>query len=1069
MPMSSTVRASLVATAAAVMLMSSTLPSAGESGPAPGAGPTTADAAPAVVPSLQEWTGGGETFLLPPGARIVADGDDARLLGASLEAFAADLRTITGRELPVVAGVEPSPGDVVLDVDEAVADSPVQAGGKARDEVYELDIAAGLTVRGRTPAGVQRGTQTVLQLFSLDPGHVEVPTGHARDWPKAGDRGFMLDAGRHYYDPDYIEQVIRTMAWYKMNTLHLHLTEWNAFRLDSPAFPGLAHEDSYTQADIARFEDVAARYGVEILPEIDLPGHATAIADWAPATKWSCPSAANWFERDFTLNVTKPETEATVAAILDEFVPWFRGPRFHVGTDEYPTAGAQAQCPELVEYAAQNGYATTADVFVDFIDRMNEMVKAHGKRTVIWNWWDHDQDPVTAPSKDIIVEAWTGDHQPYVDQGYDVINSDSRRFYITPLAPPGGALLPDTGWINSSFVPADDAAVQGYLLSRWSDQAFDQPDSYFEWFAGRPQQVLADRAWGGPGAPTNFALEERADAIGAPPGVVTDVPAGAVPVTGDVYASGEPWDAAGAAEHAFDGDPGTFVDLAAADGGYVGLDLGAGNETRLSGVRAIPRPGSGLARMVGGRFQGCADGPDAGCTDLAVVQWRPFRDWLDLPVAGAGSYRWFRYVSPDGGHANLAEVRFLTDAPSDVRTVVRPPETVRALGENVVTVELENPGETVVDGVRLDVRARGGLDFRTVALEVPQVPQSLAPGERREIEVRMPLGLDARPGDYRLQVVTSWRTGDGPGAGRAQTVRTATAVLGGAPVALTSEGGVPIADGGRTTVSLTATNNAAQPVRLTVTPRPPDGTAVRPGALPVRLGPGQSRRLTFVVDLADRPGVVQLPFETVVTHDRTAYDGPAATVSLSVPYPNLSAAFDRRGMTRDDDVAPAWLGGGIDGDGSSISWDALAAAGVQPGGTVRHGGFDFTWPAEGGPDHLAAQGQAIEVGASGSELGLLTTGAYAPVTGTGSVHYTDGTVTEFALADPDWHVAPPESDVAITMTYNNYAPVGRVDRPTYVFFHTVPLDERRTVEYVVLPVSDQGGKFFHRIFAMALR
>ncbi|RIQ11158.1 family 20 glycosylhydrolase [Jiangella rhizosphaerae] len=1069
MPTSFTLRTSLAGAVAALLLAGSALPSASETGPSSGPDGEAAAAAPAVVPALQEWSGTGETFRLPVGARIVADTADARALGTSLEAFAADLRAITGRALPVAVDAEPSAGDIVLDIDQTVADSPVRAGGKARDEVYELDIADGVTVRGETAAGVQRATQTVLQLFSLDPEHVDVPAGHARDWPRAGDRGFMLDAGRHYYHPDYIEQVIRTMAWYKMNTLHLHLTEWNAFRLDSPAFPGLAHEDSYTEADIARFEDVAARYGVEILPEIDLPGHATAIADWAPATKWSCPSAANWFERDFTLNVTKPETEAVVRSILDEFIPWFRGPRFHVGTDEYPTGAAQAQCPELVEYAAANGYATTADVFVDFIDRMNEMVKAHGKRTVIWNWWDYDQQPTTAPNKDIIVEPWTGDYQPYVDQGYDVISSDSRRFYVTPGAPPGGSLQPDSGWINSSFVPADDPQVQGYLISRWSDNAFDEPDSYFDWFARRPQQVLADRAWGGPAAPSNFALEERADALGPPPGVITDIPAGAVPVTGDVYASGEPWDAAGVPEHAFDGDPGTSVDLAAASGGYVGLDLGAGNETRLSGIRVVPRSGSGPARLLGGRFQGCADGPDAGCVDLAVVRWRPFRDWLDLPVADTGAYRWFRYVSPDGGHTNVAEVRFLSDPAGTVRTVVHPPETLRALGDNVVTVELENTGPEVAEDVRLEVRARGGLDYRTVAVEVPAVPDRLAPGERHAVDVRLPLGVDAALGDYRVQATTSWRAGPDPADGRSSTVRTATAALDDAPVEVTAGDGVPVVDGDRTTVTLTATNNAAGPVRLTVTPRPPGGAAVRPGSLPVRLEPGQSRRLAFVVDVPDRPGVVRIPFDTVITHDRVEYGGPAATVALSVPYPDLAAAFDRYGMTRDDDVAPEWLGGGVDGDGSSISWDALADAGVHPGGTVSHGGFEFTWPAEGRPDHLAAQGQAIEVGAAGSELGLLTTGAYAPVTGTGSIHYTDGTVTEFELADSDWHVAPPGSDVAIAMPYNNYAPVGRVNRPTYVFFHSVPLDPRRTVEYVVLPVSDQGGKFFHRVFAMALR
>src|SRR5690606_37316913 len=122
-------------------------------------------------------------------------------------------------------------------------------------------------------------------------------------WPAVAVRGLMLDMGRKYYRPEYVEEQIRLAAWYRMNTVHLHLTEWNAFRLDSPRFPRLAAGDgAYDRGDIERFERLAAGYDVTILPEIDLPAHAPQIADYWPETRWECPSMNNERGRHFTVD-----------------------------------------------------------------------------------------------------------------------------------------------------------------------------------------------------------------------------------------------------------------------------------------------------------------------------------------------------------------------------------------------------------------------------------------------------------------------------------------------------------------------------------------------------------------------------------------------------------------------------------------------------------------------------------------------------------------------------------------------------------------------------------------------
>jgi hexosaminidase len=115
------------------------------------------------------------------------------------------------------------------------------------------------------------GAQTVLQMLRSRPGDATLPRGSARDWPTQRERGLLLDAGRKYYSPDFIVQTIREMSYLKLNTLQLHLSDNNAFRLVSERFPYLAAPQAYTRADIASFEAAAHRYHVTITPRSRCP------------------------------------------------------------------------------------------------------------------------------------------------------------------------------------------------------------------------------------------------------------------------------------------------------------------------------------------------------------------------------------------------------------------------------------------------------------------------------------------------------------------------------------------------------------------------------------------------------------------------------------------------------------------------------------------------------------------------------------------------------------------------------------------------------------------------------
>lgn len=479
-----------------------------------------------VVPSIQEWEKGSGYYRLSATSRIVVANDQQDPLSNDLEVFIQDLARITGLYLEVNTG-EPKKGDLYFEYD--------PEDNALGDEGYLMNINQYISIKAAHKRGVFYGMQTLLQLFNQG---LKIPRGEARDVPDYPERGIMLDIGRKYFSIDYLEKTIRDLAWRKMNFIHLHFTEWHSFRLKSDLFPGLSAEKSYSKQDIRRIQDYAAKYHVMVIPEIDLPAHATTITDYNPYLAFQCPSmrSARWQGdstnregRAWILDVTRTEVRSWVKALLDEWIPLFDAPYFHIGGDEWQYDVDKYACPELMEAMKKQGYQYPGDLLVDWINEINEHIKSYGKTTQIWNWWrfspnEKMQNKTSIqPSKDIVINVW---NRPRLDDiladGYQVIitsEEGDEGLYITPAQ---GRKPGDYGYFNAKVIyeqwePQRAANIRGFKACIWADRVEHKADEWFDQFADLPKSVLAERLWGGPRDKSIEKFQERIKKIGTPP------------------------------------------------------------------------------------------------------------------------------------------------------------------------------------------------------------------------------------------------------------------------------------------------------------------------------------------------------------------------------------------------------------------------------------------------------------------------------------------------------------------------------------------------------------------------
>jgi len=289
--------------------------------------------------------------------------------------------------------------------------------GELGEEGYALTVTAGgIAIDAPTPVGVFYGIQTLRQL--LPPAieqRVEVagvawtaPCVAIRDYPRFRWRGYMLDVGRHFWDKATILRVLDHMALQKLNVFHWHLTEDQGWRIEIKRYPrltdvgawrpgtkhhllgahdGVPHGGFYTQAEIRAIVAYAAARAIMVVPEIELPGHATAALAAYPAL--SCrgeaveiPCGGGIFPDLFCAG--KEEVFTFLEHVLDEVVPLFPAPFFHIGGDEAPKQRWK-QCPEC-QYRLRTHYLQDEHPLqLYFTNRIAAHLAMHGRRIIGWN------------------------------------------------------------------------------------------------------------------------------------------------------------------------------------------------------------------------------------------------------------------------------------------------------------------------------------------------------------------------------------------------------------------------------------------------------------------------------------------------------------------------------------------------------------------------------------------------------------------------------------------------------------------------------------------------------------
>lgn len=322
----------------------------------------------------------GDSFTITAATRIVVSPGSAEAARIG-EHLAELLRPPTGFPLPVSTsgGGAAPPGGIAL---------RLGADAALGEEGYELAISRdSVALRANRPAGLFRGVQTLRQLL---PSQIEaqqsvvgvvpwtVPAGKIVDRPRFAWRGAMLDVARHFFTVDEVKQYIDVLALYKLNVLHLHLSDDQGWRIEIRSRPELARVGGstevgggpggfYTQAEYADLVRYAGERYITVVPEIDMPAHTNAALTAYPGL--SCgtrpPVPYTGIEVGFSaLCVDKDSTYQLVDDVVRELAALTPGPYLHIGGDEVR--------------------ALSHDEYVRFIERVQAIVTRHDKRMVGW-------------------------------------------------------------------------------------------------------------------------------------------------------------------------------------------------------------------------------------------------------------------------------------------------------------------------------------------------------------------------------------------------------------------------------------------------------------------------------------------------------------------------------------------------------------------------------------------------------------------------------------------------------------------------------------------------------------
>ncbi len=373
-----------------------------------------------IIPKPVSITSTGEYFTIKASTAIYIQGESAELMKSG-SFLSEKLKPATGFKFDVKSTVNVPKSGIFLTLN--------GSSGQPEDESYELTITKKLlTLSAKSPAGLFRGIQTIRQLLparielaSIQEGPWQIATGSITDYPDYSYRGAMLDVSRHFFKMEDVMRYIDLISYYKMNYLHLHLSDDQGWRIEIKSWPNLtAHGGStqvgggkggfYTQEQYSEIVKYAQDRYVTIVPEIDMPGHTNAaLASYA---ELNCDGKATELYTGTkvgfsTFCTTKDITYKFIDDVVREIVALTPGQYFHIGGDE--------------------SHVTKKEDYIPFIEKVQDIVIAHGKKVLGW-----DEISLTKLRPNSVAQFWASAENATktVAQGAKVLMSPASKAYL---------------------------------------------------------------------------------------------------------------------------------------------------------------------------------------------------------------------------------------------------------------------------------------------------------------------------------------------------------------------------------------------------------------------------------------------------------------------------------------------------------------------------------------------------------------------------------------------------------------------------------------------------------------
>ena len=496
---------------------------------------------PAVVPELAQWYSAadqkGLTYAITADSRIVADETYASVA----QELQADLKDLFGLTLPIVNDT-PKAGDISLVYHD-------QAGFDK--ETYNMVVTDQVVIQANDATGAYWGTRSVLQALQLS-GNLTIAQGTACDYPEFENRGFMLDVGRKPTSMETLKTISKTMAWYKMNSFHVHLSDnlifmedyvnagqqerawesYQGYRLEY-SDEGLTSKDYYyTKAEFKEFMSYSRALGVDIIPELDVPAHALSITNYIKNELNRPDLVLNklggsrpWFDH---VDISKQEGIDIIKDIYAEYIDediFDENTIVHIGADEF--------------YDSHPAYRDFLIQMIDYIQ--NEK----GRQVRVWGSLSQmsgtpsehpfTADDVQGAQMNIWNTGWANPQQMF-NLGFGLVNTIDGYLYMVPSG--NGSVGGYGDWLNSqslynswepenmggTWIPSGSAQMLGACYAIWNDNidtraaGINETDIYSRFVDALP--YLGTKMWGtgGNGLDRDYAtLKADVATLGAAP------------------------------------------------------------------------------------------------------------------------------------------------------------------------------------------------------------------------------------------------------------------------------------------------------------------------------------------------------------------------------------------------------------------------------------------------------------------------------------------------------------------------------------------------------------------------